>query len=255
MVLTVDIGNTNIVMGLFENDTLKLVFRMATDSRKTDSEYAVKIRDILALSKSSGQICGAVISSVVPPLTAVLKNAIKTVYDVDALVVAPGIKTGINLRVDNPAQVGADLICACVGAYHMYKPPVLITDMGTATKMMVVDENACFCGVSIIPGVEISLKALAGSAAQLPQIGLDAPDKVIAKNTVECMRSGIVYGSASLVDGMIDRILAEIGSEASLVATGGLSKMIIPHCTHNILLDENLILNGLYIIYKKNQSN
>ena len=255
MILAVDIGNTNIVIGGFSGGKLEFVFRMATDSRKTDFEYAVKIRDILHLTSPSGSVKGGIISSVVPPLTSVMKSALKTVYGIDALIVAPGIKTGINLRVDNPTQVGSDLICACVAAYDMYKPPVLITDMGTATKMMVVDENSCFCGVSIIPGVEISLKALAGTAAQLPQIGLDAPEKVIAKNTVDCMRSGIIYGSASLVDGMIDRILSEIGGSATLVATGGLSKMIVPHCVHNIILDENLILNGLYIIYTKNQQN
>ena len=253
MVLTIDIGNTNIVLGGFTDDKLNFIARMSTDTRKTEFEYAVKIREIMVLKGIEGKsIRGAIISSVVPQLTYSIKKAVDIVYGIKALVVGPGIKTGINLLVDNPAEVGADLICACVAAYNLYAPPVLITDMGTATKMMVVDENAAFRGVSIIPGVEISLKALAGTAAQLPHIGLSAPQKVIAKNTEECMRSGIIYGNASLVDGMIDRILDEIGKDATLVATGGLSSMIIPHCRHEIKIDENLILKGLYIMYKKN---
>ena len=256
MVLTIDIGNTNIVLGGFIDDELNFIARMSTDTRKTEFEYAVKIREIMVLKGiDKKSVSGAIISSVVPQLTHGLKKAVDIVYGIKALVVGPGIKTGINLLVDNPAEVGADLICACVAGYNLYKPPVLITDMGTATKMMVVDENAAFRGVSIIPGVEISLKALAGSAAQLPHIGLDAPQKVIAKNTGECMRSGIIYGNASLIDGMVDRILNEIGTDATLVATGGLSGMIVPHCNHKIIMDENLILKGLYIMYKKNTRN
>ena len=253
MVLTIDIGNTNIVLGGFIDEELTFIARMATNTKKTEFEYAVKIREIMVLRGiEEKSIDGAIISSVVPQLTENIKRAVKIIYNISPLVVGPGIKTGINLLVDNPAEVGADLICACVAGYNLYKSPVLITDMGTATKMMVVDENAAFRGVSIIPGVEISLKALAGTAAQLPHIGLSAPQKVIAKNTEECMRSGIIYGNASLVDGMIDRILDEIGKKATLLATGGLSSMIIPHCRHEIKIDENLILKGLYIIYKKN---
>ncbi len=256
MVLTIDIGNTNIVLGGFIGEKLEFIARMATDTRKTEFEYAVKIREIMVLKEIDWQcISGAIISSVVPQLTLNMKNAIKIIYKTIPLIVGPGIKTGINLLVDNPAQVGADLICACVAAYNLYKPPVLITDMGTATKMLVVDENAAFRGVSFIPGVEISIKALAGSAAQLPHIGLDAPQKIIGKNTEECMRSGIIFGNASLIDGMIDRIFEEIGEEATLVATGGLSGVIIPHCHHNIIMDEHLILKGLYILYKKNTQN
>lgn len=252
MLLTIDVGNTNIVLGGFSGDKLLFVERLSTDAHKTDSEYAVKIREVLALNSTDEKIDGCIISSVVPPLTKKIKVAVKTVYGIESLVVGPGIKTGINLKVDNPAQVGADIICACVAAYNLYKGPVLVTDMGTATKMIVVDEDASFRGVSIIPGLETSLKALAGSAALLPEISLEAPEKVIAKNTVECMKSGAVYGNASLVDGMIDRIFEELGDKATLVATGGLSEIVIPHCRHNITLDENLLLKGLYIIYNKN---
>lgn len=253
MLLTIDIGNTNIVLGGFVDDELVFVSRISTNARKTDAEYATKIKSILALNNINvTEIRGAVISSVVPPLTATVKNAIHMVYGVDAIVVGPGIKTGINLLADNPAEVGADLICACVAAYNLYAPPVLVTDMGTATKMLIVDEKACFSGVSIIPGVELSLKALTGGTAQLPQISLEAPDKVMGRNTSACMRSGIIFGNASMIDGMIDRIEAEIGCTTTHIATGGLSNAIVPHCNHDITIDNDLILKGLNIIYRKN---
>lgn len=254
MLLTIDIGNTNIVIGKFSGEKLEFITRIMTNSAETDAEYAAKIKNILELENyGCKKIDGAIISSVVPPLTATIKNAIKKLYDIDALVVGPGIKTGINLMVDNPSQVGADLICACVAAYNKYPSPALIVDMGTATKIMVVDENAVFLGVSIIPGAELSLKALSGGTAQLPQISLENPGKVIAKNTVECMKSGVIYGNASMIDGMIERIEEESGKKASYIATGGYAKTIIPHCKNKLILDENLLLDGLRIIYEKNR--
>lgn len=256
MVLAIDIGNTNIVIGKYENDKLIFVTRLMTNSHKSASEYAIIIKSILSLDKNSeGIVLGAIISSVVPPLTNTISKAIKMLYDVESLIVGPGIKTGINLSVDNPAQVGADLICACVAAYNKYASPALIIDMGTATKIIVVDENATFMGVSIIPGVELSLKALSGGTAQLPQISLDAPGRVIAKNTVECMKSGAIFGNASMVDGMIERIENEFGKKTVHIATGGYAGAVIPHCKHDIKIDENLILDGLYIMYQKNRKN
>ena len=254
MILTVDIGNTNIVLGCFDGDEPSFVARVSTDANKTDSEYAVLIRNILFLhSVDKSEINGAIISSVVPPLTSVLRSAVMMSCGVKALNVGPGIKTGLNLLADNPSQVGADLICACVAAYNLYTPPAVIIDMGTATKILLVNEKAQFTGASIIPGAELSLKALAGGTAQLPQIGLDAPKNVMGKNTVECMQSGIVYGNASMIDGMIERTKEEIGCSPTLIATGGLSRAIIPHCKHNIIIDDNLILKGLLIIYNKNR--
>lgn len=253
MILTIDIGNTHTVLGGFIGNELKFISRISTNARKTDSEYAAKLKSIFALyGVNTGEICGSVISSVVPPLTKTVRDAVKIVCNTDSLVVGPGIKTGINLLADNPQQVGADLICACVSAYNLYTPPVLIIDMGTATKILAVDEKGCFTGVSIIPGVEISLKALSGGTAQLPQISLDAPSKVMGKNTVDCMRSGIIFGNASMIDGMIDRINGELGHTSALVATGGLARSVIPHCKHNIAIDDDLILKGLLIIYNKN---
>ena len=254
MILTIDIGNTNIVLGGFDDEKLRFISRISTNAKKTDAEYATKLKSILSLyGVDESEVSGAAISSVVPILTQTMANAIKIVFNVKAVIVGPGIKTGINLLADNPAQVGADLICACVAAAKLYTPPVLIIDMGTATKFMLVDESKSFTGVSIMPGVEISLKALTGGAAQLPHISLVPPKKLLGTNTIDCMRSGIIYGNAAMLDGMIDRIGDEVKSELTIVATGGLSRSIIPYCRHDVILDDDLILKGLLIIYNKNK--
>lgn len=253
MILAIDIGNTNIVIGGFEDDVLKFTARLATNPSKTEDEYATKIKSILSIHNvDKTSVKGAIISSVVPPLTGIIKDAICFAYGVKALIVGPGVKTGINIHCDNPASVGADLICACVATNTIYSSPALIIDMGTATKMTVLDKGGTFIGVSIIPGIKLSLKALTNGTAQLPQISLEAPKNVIGKNTADCMRSGVVFGNASMLDGMIDRFNAEMGEELKVYATGGLAKSIICHCKHEIILDEDLILKGLNIIYNKN---
>ncbi len=253
MVLAIDIGNTNIVIGGFSEDELKFVARIATSVTNTEDEYAAKILGVLSMhGVDIPEIKGAIISSVVPPLNGVMKKAVKYAYGADAIMVGPGIKTGINIRCDNPSSVGADLICACVAAHHIYGSPSLVIDMGTATKMMLMDQTGCFCGVSIIPGVNIGLKALSSGTAQLPHIALEAPKSVIGKNTVDAMQSGVVFGNASMIDGMIDRFNNEMGEEMKVYATGGLSSTIIKHCKHAITLDENLVLKGLNILYNKN---
>ncbi|MBQ3081829.1 MAG: type III pantothenate kinase [Clostridia bacterium] len=253
MVLTIDIGNTNITLGGFEGDNLKFVARLATVSTKTADEYAVLLLNVLSLHNvEKSQIMGAIISSVVPPLNAAMNKAVKSIYGIEAINVGPGIKTGINIHCDTPSSVGADLICACVAAHHIYGSPSLIVDMGTATKMMVVNDKGAFIGVSIIPGVRMGMQALAMGTAQLPQVSLDAPSMVVAKNTVDCVKSGVIYGNAALVDGMIDRICEEVGAVLPVYATGGLSAIIVPHCKHKITLDEHLVLKGLNILYKKN---
>lgn len=253
MILAIDIGNTNIVFGGFVDDKPEFVARIETNTTKTEDEYATKILSVMSLHKVvRNEIKGAIISSVVPPINSVMIKAVKLAYGVDAILVGPGIKTGINIHCDNPSSVGADLICACVATHHIYGSPSLIIDMGTATKMMVVDKNGAFTGVSIIPGVAIGLKALASGTAQLPQISLEAPKSVIGKNTADCMRSGVVFGNASLIDGMIDRFNDEMGENLKVYATGGLSATIIEHCKHEITLDIDLVLKGLNILYKKN---
>ena len=255
MILTVDIGNSNINFGVFEGQDIKFVARIATETSKTEFEYAAAISSALSIYKiDRSDIEGAIISSVVPPLNTVMKCAIDLLYGIEPILVGPGVKTGINIHCDNPASVGADIICACVAAHYLYGSPSLIVDMGTATKMMVMNDKGAFIGVSIIPGVMVSLDALARRTAQLPMVGLEAPKNVVGKNTSDCMRSGIVFGNASMVDGMIDRICEEVGSVLPVYATGGLASVIIPHCKHNITYDEFLVLKGLNIIYHKNKN-
>jgi len=254
MVLAIDIGNTNIVLGGFEEDTLKFVLRISTNPSKTEDEYASKIRSILSIHDVLPScVDGAIVSSVVPPLNPVIKKALKLVYNVDALMVEPGIKTGLNLRCDDPSSVGSDLICACVAASQLYGNPALIIDMGTATKILLVDDKGAFVGASIAPGVTMGLRSLASGTAQLPQVNLEAPKYVSGKNTIDCMKSGVVYGNAAMIDGMIDRFCEEWGAPLPVYATGGLAGTIIPHCKHNITIDEDLLLKGLYIIYNKNK--
>ena len=254
MTLTVDIGNSNINFGVFSNDEIRFVARISTDASKTEFEYAGVISNALLIpSIGKDEIKGAIISSVVPQLNNVMKAAIKLLYGIEPLLVGPGVKTGIGIQCDNPSSVGADIICACVAAHNLYGSPSLIVDMGTATKMIVVNDKGAFIGVSIIPGVTVSLDALAKRTAQLPMVSLESPRNVIGKNTTDCMRSGIIFGSASMVDGMIDRIFDEVGDTLPVYATGGLSSIITPHCKHKVTYDEHLVLKGLNIIYKKNQ--
>ena len=253
MILAIDIGNTNITIGGFYGEEMRFVARISTDATKTADEYSSQILHMLSLyGLDRAEVCGAIISSVVPPLTAIMSKAIKTVYGVDSLLVGPGIKTGIGIHCDNPASVGADLICACVAAHYLHGSPSLISDMGTATKMMVVDKSGAFIGVSIMPGVMMGLLGLSSGTAQLPQVSLDAPSRVIGKNTADCMKSGAIYGNAAMLDGMIDRFNEEYGEPLPVIATGGYSHAIIKHCKHKIELDDDLVLRGLHIIYKKN---
>jgi type III pantothenate kinase len=253
MILAIDIGNTNITIGGFYGEEMRFVARISTDATKTADEYSSQILHMLSLyGLDRAEVCGAIISSVVPPLTAIMSKAIKTVYGVESLLVGPGIKTGIGIHCDNPASVGADLICACVAAHYLHGSPSLIIDMGTATKMMVVDKSGAFIGVSIMPGVMMGLLGLSSGTAQLPQVSLDAPSRVIGKNTADCMKSGAIYGNAAMLDGMIDRFNEEYGEPLPIIATGGYSHAIIKHCKHKIELDDDLVLRGLHIIYKKN---
>ena len=253
MILAIDIGNSNITFGGFEDNNLIFVSNISTDTSKTKDEYAIKILNILSLhgiDKSS--INGAVMASVVPQLNATIRNAVKFILGINTLTIGPGVKTGISLHCDNPSSVGADLICASVAAHFIYGSPALIIDLGTATKMTVVNEKGSFIGTSIIPGVEMGLYALSNKTAQLPKVSLEAPKSVIAKNTVDCIKSGIIYGNVSMIDGMIKRIKEEVGEYISVYITGGFASTILPYCKQKMILDENLVLKGLNIIYNKN---
>ncbi len=254
MILALDIGNTNITLGGFLGDEPEFVARISTDASKTSDEYADRILHVLSLYDiERSAVKGVIVSSVVPPINRVIREAVRFAYGVEATFVGPGVKTGLNIHCDNPSSVGSDLICACVAAYNIYGAPALIVDIGTATKMMVVDKKGTFIGVSIIPGVLMGLKALSSSTAQLPQICLEAPPSVIGKNTADCMKSGVLFGHASMIDGMIDRFNDEMGEALPVFATGGLAPTVVGYCKHKITLDEHMVLKGLNIIYKKNK--
>lgn len=253
MILALDIGNTHIVLGCIEGRKIINIARMASDTLKTEHEYAVLMKQILELDNIDiSTVEGGIISSVVPPLTGTLKKAIQRVTGHKPMVVGAGIKTGLNILIDNPAQLGSDLAVSAVAALNEYKPPIIAVDMGTATTIMVIDKNGSFLGGQILPGVALSMNALASKTSQLPKVSIEAPKKVIGTNTIDSMKSGAVFGAASMLDGMIDRIEEEIGMSATVVATGGLSGSIVPHCKHEIICDDDLLLKGLAIIYEKN---
>ncbi|RGY97245.1 type III pantothenate kinase [Clostridium sp. AM58-1XD] len=254
MILAIDMGNTNIVVGGIDDKKTYFVERVTTDHRKTDLEYAVTIKNILEIHDiSSGMIDGAIISSVVPPLNSTLTSAVKKITGKAPFLVGSGMKTGLNIIMDNPKATGSDMIVDAVAAIREYPAPLIIIDMGTATTMSVVDKSGNYIGGVILPGVRVSLDSLSGKTAQLPFISLEIPSKVIGKNTIECMRAGIMYGNAAMLDGIIDRMEEELESKATVIATGGLAKFITPLCRHTIIYDDALLLKGLLILYEKNK--
>ena len=254
MILGIDVGNTNIVLGCIENGEIVGVTRMETDRDKTAHEYAIALRQALVFGNIEPEgMEGSILSSVVPQLNATLCAAVRMVTGLEPLVVGPGIKTGLNLGVDDPAQLGADLVVGAAAALAIQEPPVIVIDMGTATTITVIDGSGRFRGGAIAPGLKVSANALADAAAQLPHISLEPPKKAISTDTVECMRSGIVLGAACMIDGMIDRMEEELGRKCQVVATGGLSKAVVPWCKHEIIYDDRLLLKGLWILYEKNK--
>ena len=253
MILALDVGNTNIVMGCIENHKTLFTERISTDHNKTDLEHAISIKTVLDLHHiDPSTVTGAIIGSVVPPITELLQKAIYKVAGCNAMIVGPGVKTGLNIKMDNPATVGADLIIGAIAAIDAYPCPQIVIDMGTATTMIVIDKDRNYIGGMIMPGVRVSIDSLTSRTSQLPKISLDAPKRLIGKNTIDCMKSGILYGSASMLDGMIDRIADEIGEMPTVVATGGLASRITPLCRHDIILDDELLMRGLTMIYEKN---
>ncbi len=254
MLLAIDIGNSNIVIGGIENDQIKFEARIATDRIKTSDQYGVEIKNILNLFEVSlQQVEDCIISSVVPPVFNAVRTGVIKLTGLTPMVVGPGIKTGLNIQMDNPASVGSDLIVAAVAALQEYQAPLMLIDMGTATTITVVDKDNTYIGGAIIPGVRVSAEALSSRAAQLPGIQLDRPKRAIGKNTVECMRSGIMFGAAAMLDGMIERMEAELGKQTTVVATGGIAQFVAPLCKREIRLEKDLLLKGLNIIYKKNK--
>ena len=255
MILAIDVGNTNVVFGCIENGKILSTSRLATNRNDLASDYALKIRQTFEIDGvDTEKIEGAIISSVVPPVTEAIKEAVKKLLGIDCLIVGAGIKTGINIRIDDPGQAGCDLITGAVGALAKYKPPIVIIDMGTATTMFVLDRSGAFIGGVIAPGVKLSYSALSSGASLLPVISInEAPKKVISSNTVDCMKSGAIFGTAAMVDGVIERMEAELGEPVTAVATGGIASHIIPYCKRKIEFEPDLLLNGLEIIYNKNK--
>lgn len=254
MLLALDMGNTNITVGVFDGENLIMESRLATDHAKMEDQYAVELCSVLALHKVEVRaIDGAILSSVVPPLDHTVWHAIRKVTGLAPLVVGPGIKTGIDIRLDNPAQLGADLLVGAVAAAAKYAKPCILWDLGTATTVSALDADGVFRGGAIIAGVFTAMDSLSSRTSLLPRIRLEAPAHAIGRNTVESMQSGAVFGTAAMIDGISERFEAELGQPARIVATGGLGKEIVPHCTHTVVYDEHLLMDGLRLIYEKNR--
>lgn len=254
MILAVDIGNTNIVLGCADDNEILFRERLSTNQTETSLEYAVRIKAALDINKIAPEsISGAIISSVVPSVTGTVKAAIEKLISVKVLTVGPGIKTGLSIVIDNPAQLGSDLVVDAVAGINEYPVPQIIIDMGTATTYSVIDKNRSFIGGLISTGMAASAEALSSKTAQLPKIAFEKPKKIINSNTVECMKSGIMYSNACAIDGIIERIEEELGEKCTVVATGGLSSVVVPLCKREIIIDDDLMLKGLVLIYSRNK--
>ena len=253
MILTIDVGNTTVVMGCGEDGKIVCRSRMATNPNDLSSDYALKMRQSLEFEGIDFRsIDGAILSSVVPQLSLAIKTAVKKLTGLDCIVVGAGIKTGMNVKIDDPGTLAGDLITGAVGAAALYKPPLIVVDMGTATTVVAIDRDGAYIGGAIVPGVKLSYSALASGTSLLPNISIEAPQRCIGTNTVDSMKSGAVFGTAAMIDGMIDRMEAELNMPVTVVATGGLSGSIIPYCRRRIEYEPDLLLKGLAILYQKN---
>lgn len=254
MLLAIDIGNTNVTLGAYDDTALAFTARLATDGRMTADQYAIEIKNVLSLHGLEYQnIEDCIIASVVPTVGNAISRAVSMLCDIVPLELGPGIKTGLNIKIDNPAQLGADLVAGAVGAISEYTLPCIVIDMGTATTISVINSKGQFLGGAIAAGVRLTLKALSENTSQLPSINISAPNSVIGTNTVDCMRSGLVFGAAAMIDGLIEKMTLELDEIPTIVATGGLSKEIIVHCKSDIIYNENLLLDGLREIYERNK--
>lgn len=255
MILAIDVGNTNVTIGAFEKDKSVFVSGLFTDKYKTSDEYACDFRNVFELyNVKSDEFSGCVISSVVPEIAIAIEEACARLTGTEPVVLGPGVKTGLNILGDDPAQLGADIVAGCVAAKEKYPVPAIVIDLGTATKITALDKNGSFCGTVISCGVKVALDALAGNASLLTSVKIKAPKNVIGKNTIDCMQSGAVYGTAAMLDGMIERFEEEMDEPVkTVVATGGYSNNIVSHCKKKIIYDPTLVLDGLRIIYEKNK--
>lgn len=254
MILAIDIGNTNIVVGCIDREKTYFIERLSTVRTKTELEYAVDLKTVVDIYHIKAKdIEGCIISSVVPQITDAVKLAAEKILKKEVLVLGPGTKTGLNIMMDNPGQLGADLVANAVAGIAEYPVPLAVIDMGTASTVSIVDEKKRYVGGMIYPGMGISLNALTANASQLSGISMEAPKRIIGKNTIDCMKSGMIYSNAAAIDGIIDRIEEEMGQKLTVIATGGLAKKVVPHCKREIILDDVLLLKGLLVIYEKNR--
>ena len=254
MILTIDVGNSNIVIGGVQDDKIVFEARLRTEATKTSDQYCVDLKILLDVYHVKVEnIEGCIISSVVPQVLNSFQSAIKKLTGKVSLVVGPGIKTGLDIRLENPGQTGADLVVADVAALREHKPPLIVIDMGTATTMAVLDENGAHIGGCIMPGVRISMDALTDKTALLPGLQLDQPKRAIGRNTVDAMRSGIMMGTACMLDGMVERMEQELGCKTTVIATGGIAKFITPLCKTPMIYDKDLLIKGLAHLYRENK--
>lgn len=255
MILVVDVGNTNIVLGLYEGKKLLHNWRISTNRSATPDEYGLTLYNLFAHKGLRLEaVEGVIISSVVPPLMFALENMCKKYMKKDPLVVGPGIKTGLSIRYENPREVGADRIVNAVAALELYGPPLIIVDFGTATTFCYVDEQAQYLGGAIAPGIGISTEALYQRAAKLPRIELIKPKSTVGRNTVTSMQAGIIFGYAGQVDGIVERIREEFGTNPTVVATGGLAELISEESRTIQIVNPLLTLQGLQMIYERNRA-
>ena len=254
MIFAIDAGNTYIVAGGLDAGTVRFTGTLSTDPNKTADEYALLLQSLMHLRGiDSRGVEGAIVSCVVPTLTAILRDAVQQVTGKRPLIVGPGIKTGLNILLDNPGQMGSDLVSVAVGAQGHYALPAVTVDMGTATILGVLDGAGNYIGGAICPGLPLSLTALARGTSQLPNVELTPPARVIGRSTVECMQSGMLYGFAAMLDGMLDRFEAELQARPTVIFTGEHAELIAGLCKRQgIITDPHLILKGLWLIYEKN---
>lgn len=255
MLLTVDIGNTNITLGLFKDNKLSFVTRLSTQRVKTKDEYSFELMNMFSLNSINPTECtAAIISSVVPEINDAIGRAITLATGCEPKFVNSSIKTDLKIVTKIPGQLGADMVVGSVAAIEKYPLPCLVIDLGTATKLYALDSSGTFLGCTISAGVGISINALSSRASQLPAIDIKAPEETIGTETISCMQSGAVYGTASMIDGMIERFENELGYNfKTILATGGYAHSIVPNCKHKIVIDNDLLLDGLKIINSKNE--
>lgn len=254
MLLVIDVGNTNIVLGIFDGKNLLDHWRISTNRLRTTDEYGVIIRNLFSLNHvDAEEIKAIIISSVVPPVMPTLERMCQRYFGLVPLIIGPGVKTGMDIKYDNPREVGADRIVNAVAAYELYGGPVIIIDFGTATTFCAVDKKGDYLGGSICPGIGISTDALVQRTAKLPRIEVRRTDRVICRNTVESMQAGVYYGFVGQVDGIVARMRHELGCNARVVATGGLAVIIAPATKSIDLVEPMLTLEGLRIIYERNR--